>query len=99
MQTNEDSPELEDELYEHFSFEVPKGQLLLRIDKFLMNLIPNATRNKIQQAAENGNILVKKENLVGLLNKKLTWIVPLLYEKIFNLFIVFKVNVFDVDKP
>jgi 23S rRNA pseudouridine1911/1915/1917 synthase len=58
MQTNEDSPELEDELYEHFSFEVPKGQLLLRIDKFLMNLIPNATRNKIQQAATNGDIYV-----------------------------------------
>lgn len=58
MQTNEDSPELEDELYEHFRFEVPKGQLLLRIDKFLMNLIPNATRNKIQQAATNGDIYV-----------------------------------------
>jgi 23S rRNA pseudouridine1911/1915/1917 synthase len=58
MQTNEDSPELEDELYEHFRFEVPKGQLLLRIDKFLMNLIPNATRNKIQQAASNGDIYV-----------------------------------------
>ena len=58
MQTNEASPELEDELYEHFRFEVPKGQLLLRIDKFLMNLIPNATRNKIQQAATNGDIYV-----------------------------------------
>ncbi len=58
MQTNDDSPELEDELYEHFRFDVPKGQLLLRIDKFLMNLIPNATRNKIQQAATNGDIYV-----------------------------------------
>lgn len=58
MQNNEDSPEVEDELYEHFRFEVPKGQLLLRIDKFLMNLIPNATRNKIQQAASNGDIYV-----------------------------------------
>ena len=58
MQTNQDAPELEDELFEHFRFEVPKGQLLLRIDKFLMNLIPNATRNKIQQAATNGDIYV-----------------------------------------
>jgi len=32
--------ELEDDLFEHFRFDVPKGQLLLRIDKFLMNLIP-----------------------------------------------------------
>lgn len=48
----------EDDLYEHFRFEVPKGQLLLRIDKFLMNLIPNSTRNKIQNAATNGDIYV-----------------------------------------
>jgi 23S rRNA pseudouridine1911/1915/1917 synthase len=58
MNNNEESPELEDELYEHFRFDVPKGQLLLRIDKFLMNLIPNATRNKIQQAATAGDIYV-----------------------------------------
>lgn len=50
--------ELEDELFEHFRFDVPKGQLLLRIDKFLMNLIPNATRNKIQNAATAGDIYV-----------------------------------------
>jgi 23S rRNA pseudouridine1911/1915/1917 synthase len=50
--------ELEDDLFEHFRFEVPKGQLLLRIDKFLMNLIQNATRNKIQKAADNGDIYV-----------------------------------------
>jgi len=31
---------------------------LLRIDKFLMNLIQNATRNKIQNAATNGDIYV-----------------------------------------
>jgi 23S rRNA pseudouridine1911/1915/1917 synthase len=58
MQNNNESLELEDELYEHFRFDVPKGQLLLRIDKFLMNLIPNATRNKIQQAASAGDIYV-----------------------------------------
>jgi 23S rRNA pseudouridine1911/1915/1917 synthase len=53
-----DIQEPEDELFEHFKFEVPKGQLLLRIDKFLMNLIPNATRNKIQNAAAAGDIYV-----------------------------------------
>ena len=58
MNNDDELPELNDELFEHFRFEVPKGQLLLRIDKFLMNLIPNATRNKIQNAATNGDIYV-----------------------------------------
>jgi len=55
---NDEIEEIEEELFEHFRFEVPKGQLLLRIDKFLMNLIPNATRNKIQNAASAGDIYV-----------------------------------------
>jgi 23S rRNA pseudouridine1911/1915/1917 synthase len=55
---NTEVEEIEDELFEHFRFDVPKGQLLLRIDKFLMNLIPNATRNKIQNAATAGDIYV-----------------------------------------
>ena len=42
----------EDELYEHYSFKVEKGQQPLRIDKYLMNFVENATRNKIQQAAK-----------------------------------------------
>lgn len=49
---------LDEELYEHFKFEATKGQMPLRVDKFLMNLVENATRNKIQQAAEAGNIIV-----------------------------------------
>jgi len=53
-----DIEELEEELFEHFRFDVPKGQLLLRIDKFLMNLIPNATRNNIQNAASVEDIYV-----------------------------------------
>lgn len=58
MNNNEDNPELEDELYEHFRIDVPKGQELLRIDKFLMHHIANATRNKIQKAADSGDIYV-----------------------------------------
>ena len=46
------------ELYEHFDFTASSGQEPLRVDKFLMNFIDNATRNKIQKAATNGNILV-----------------------------------------
>ncbi|AXG74896.1 RluA family pseudouridine synthase [Flavobacterium arcticum] len=48
----------EEELYEHHRFEAGKGQSPLRVDKFLMNLVENATRNKIQQAAAAGNIYV-----------------------------------------
>ncbi len=55
---NDQSLELEDELYEHLRVDVPKGQELLRIDKFLMHFVPNTTRNKIQQAANNGDIYV-----------------------------------------
>lgn len=58
MSNNIENLDLEDELFEHFRFEVPKGQALLRIDKYLMNLIQNATRNKIQNAATEGNIFV-----------------------------------------
>jgi 23S rRNA pseudouridine1911/1915/1917 synthase len=57
MNNNIDTIDLEDELFEHFRFEVPKGQASLRIDKYLMSLIQNATRNKIQTAATEGNIL------------------------------------------
>ena len=45
-------------LFEHFSFLVDKGQTPLRIDKYLMNFVENATRTKIQAAAKNGNIKV-----------------------------------------
>ena len=45
-------------LYEHFRFTVDKGQSLLRIDKYLTSRIENASRNRIQLAADGGNILV-----------------------------------------
>ncbi len=49
---------LSDDLYEHYRFEAAIGQEPLRVDKFLMNFIENATRNKIQQAIKAGNVLV-----------------------------------------
>jgi 23S rRNA pseudouridine1911/1915/1917 synthase len=56
-------PEEEEDkdLFEHYRFRVDKGQSLLRIDKFLMARIENASRNKIQQAAGAGNIRVDDE--------------------------------------
>lgn len=53
-----DASEPEDELYEHYAFIVKKGQQALRIDKYLMNFVENATRNKIQAAAKEGSIFV-----------------------------------------
>jgi 23S rRNA pseudouridine1911/1915/1917 synthase len=55
----DNSPQEErDELYEHHRFTVDKGTDLLRIDKYLMNLIPNTSRSKVQQATRAGCILV-----------------------------------------
>ena len=51
-------PEESGELYEHFRFTVDRGQALLRIDKYVMSKIENASRNRIQNAAHAGNILV-----------------------------------------
>ena len=45
-------------LFEHFSFKVDKRQEPLRIDKYLMNFVENATRTKIQAAAKKGSIQV-----------------------------------------
>lgn len=48
----------EDDLYEHYRFVADKGQSLLRIDKFLVDRITGASRNRIQQAADAGYVLV-----------------------------------------
>lgn len=47
-----------EELYEHFHFIADKGQQLLRIDKFLVARMEKSSRNRIQQAADAGCILV-----------------------------------------
>lgn len=47
-------------LFEHYSLTVDPGQTLLRIDKFLSNRMMNATRSRLQAAADAGNILVNK---------------------------------------
>ena len=52
--------EQEEDLFEHYKYVADNGQEKLRIDKFLMDRIPNTSRNKIQIAAHNGNILVNK---------------------------------------
>ncbi len=54
----EEIEEESNELYEHYRFVADPGQKALRIDKFLVNRIENASRNKIQEAASAGNIRV-----------------------------------------
>ncbi len=46
------------ELYEHFRFVADKGQQLLRVDKFLVARLEKSSRNRVQQAADAGCILV-----------------------------------------
>lgn len=47
--------------FERFTFVVDKGQEPLRIDKYILNRIENATRNKIQQAIEEKYVMVNGE--------------------------------------
>lgn len=57
----DDESAQEDELFEHYRLIADSGQTLLRIDKFLVDRIPNASRTKIQEAAEAGNIRVNEK--------------------------------------
>lgn len=53
----------EQELYEHHKYTVDPGQEPLRIDKFLMDRMPNSSRSKIQEATKNGYILVDDKQI------------------------------------
>ena len=53
-QYSEDS----DELFEHFRIQVDPGQSLIRIDKFLSDRLPNASRNRIQNGIRDGMVKV-----------------------------------------
>lgn len=56
--TVERNEETTEELFEHFSVVVDKGQSMLRIDKFLKARMENTSRARIQSAADDGYILV-----------------------------------------
>ncbi|MFT5256798.1 MAG: 23S rRNA pseudouridine1911/1915/1917 synthase [Polaribacter sp.] len=60
MQEDQNQDLENEELYEHHKFVASVGQEPLRVDKFLMNFIENATRSKLQQAAKAGNVLVNE---------------------------------------
>lgn len=53
----------EQDLYEHLRVVVDKGQSLVRIDKFLMHRVENASRNRIQNAIDAGSVLVNDKQI------------------------------------
>ncbi len=59
----DDREEADGELSIRFHMVCKPNQEPLRIDKFLMVRLVGATRNKVQQAVENGMILVNKEKV------------------------------------
>jgi len=60
LDDNNVDEEQREDLFEHHRFKADDGQEVLRIDKFLMDRMPNTSRNKIQIAAKGGNIHVNK---------------------------------------
>jgi 23S rRNA pseudouridine1911/1915/1917 synthase len=58
MNIEEDVEEVDDELFEHHRIVADAGQSLLRIDKFLMDRLPNATRSKLQNGIHDGFVKV-----------------------------------------
>ena len=53
----------QDELYEHYSITADRGQSPLRLDKFLTIHMERCSRNRIQTAADAGNIPVSYTHL------------------------------------
>ena len=59
----DDELDSEQELFEHYRFVVDKGQSMMRIDKYLVNIMASISRNRIQDAADAGNIRVNDKSV------------------------------------
>ena len=55
---DEDIDEGQQQLYEHFRFEVDQGQVATRVDKFMCEKLQHSSRNRIQKAADAGYVHV-----------------------------------------
>ncbi len=53
----------EQELFEHFRFVVDKGQSMMRLDRYLANIMANTSRNRIQYATDAGNVKVNEKSV------------------------------------
>ena len=58
-----DNPEQDEELFEHHRIMADPGQKLIRIDKFLMDRLPNVSRTKIQTALQEGFVKVNERQV------------------------------------
>jgi hypothetical protein len=59
---SETEDEIQEEgLYEHYSFTADPGQEQMRVDKWLMHKIANASLSKIQSGIESVAVLVKRK--------------------------------------
>ncbi len=63
MQEEEKFDQESDELFEHHRISVDPGQQALRVDKFLFDRLPNASRSKIQSAVKSGFVLVNNQQI------------------------------------
>jgi 23S rRNA pseudouridine1911/1915/1917 synthase len=54
----EDSEEQDNQLYEHIRMVVDKGQVPLRVDKYMFERLQHSSRNRIQKAADSGYVHV-----------------------------------------
>lgn len=58
----EGKEEFDDSLYEHHSYKADPGQSVTRLDKFLVDLMPNTSRNKIQELCKAGGVFVNGQS-------------------------------------
>ena len=79
----DDEPEDEDgaQLYEHFRVVVDRGQQLLRVDKFLIDHLPDTSRNRIQTAARQGFVHVNGQPVKSSYRVKPADVVTLLLDR------------------
>ena len=61
----EDVEAVDDEaqLYEHYRVVVDKGQEMIRVDKYLFDRLTNASRNRIQKAADAGFVMANGKSV------------------------------------
>lgn len=59
----EDQFQENEELFEHHRIKADPKQSLLRVDKFLMDRLPNVSRNKVQQAIKDGFVKVNEKEV------------------------------------
>ena len=75
------------QLYEHFRVVVDRGQEMMRVDKYLFDRLTNASRNRIQKAADAGFVMangrpvkssykVKPLDVITIMMDRPRWTVP-----------------------